>query len=163
MTIPKRNMPNAWSAHIIAYMTERLDRRAPAQAISEERMSGHRTCSLNCRLKGRRFPWRAHTVSHTLHLRGLSPQQKKRTTNGPLCVSCDSNSLRSASDEGKKKKQPENMLVKVTCPGDSRLALGTNTDTKLFVLYILVSVTRLAQTIGKTLLINLNHRSDKSR
>ena len=84
ITIPKRNMSNALSAHIIAYMTKRLDRRAPATFnISEERVSGRRTCSSNCLLKGRRFPWRAHTGSRTLHLRGLSPQQKKRDDEWP--------------------------------------------------------------------------------
>jgi hypothetical protein len=66
MTIPKRNVSNAWSAHIIAYLTERLNRRAPATFnISEERVSGRRTCSSNCLLKGRRFPWRAHTVTYS--------------------------------------------------------------------------------------------------
>jgi hypothetical protein len=58
--------------------------------------------------------------------------------NGPLCVNCDSNSLRSAvmkeKSHGKSKKNTQ--LAEVTCSGDRRLARGicarANADTRVY-------------------------------
>jgi hypothetical protein len=43
-----------------------------------------------------------HIQSQILRISGDFPHSRRKGTNDPLCVSCDGNSLRGASEEGKK-------------------------------------------------------------
>jgi hypothetical protein len=96
-----------------------------------------------------------HIQSHVLCISGDFPHSRsKGTMNSPLCVSCDGNSLCSASEEEKATVNPgeKKYTSLVTCAGDSRLTRGLVHEIQIVacpLVYILASVTRLAQTIGK--------------